>query len=373
LQSNNAKVHVELQIRTAHAQRMTHASPPNEGAPLHVIFGAGQVGTLLAQELLAAGCRVRIVRRSAKAWSAPGLSWAHGDLNDQTFVRAATSGAEVIYNCTNPEKYDQWERLLPPLYRACADAAAMNNARLVMLDNVYLYGDTQGEVMRESSPIAAKTKKGRLRGDLYREMRRRAQSEGFHLTFGRASDFFGPNSTLGAVFSTRSHQRLLKGQAVEVLGNIDLVHSYSFVPDVARGLAMLGLRPIANGDDFHLPVAWQGTTRDLIVAIAQQLGSGPVKFRHVPRWILRTMGLAFPLAAAVEEMVYQWENPFVVSDQKFCEHYRCHATSPQTAIAATAVSVLAQHGHLADRPEGLKMAIKQSWDLPQDDSRHVHT
>ena len=46
------------------------------------------------------------------------------------------------------------------------------------------------------------------------------------------------------------------------LGDIDLLHSYTFIEDVAKGLATLGEHP--EGDDrvWHLPTAEATTTRN---------------------------------------------------------------------------------------------------------------
>jgi nucleoside-diphosphate-sugar epimerase len=307
-----------------------------EKPTIHTVFGAGQVGRRLADELLARGIEVRIVRRGEPGPAKPGLTWLRGDITDAAFAEGAAEGAEVVYNCTNPAAYHKWDQLLPPLYRAVADAAQHAGARLVTLDNVYMYGDRGGAPMTEGSEMSARTKKGMLRAELYAELRARADRGDFHLTTGRASDFFGPEASFGAIFSDRSYERLAAGKPVEVMGNPDFIHSYSFIPDVARGLAILGTQPTADGGIFHLPVSWQGTTRELLDGISAELGHPKAKVRRLPSWFLSAAGTFVPLLAAVAEMTYQWENDFVVDDSRFRETFGEAATPADDAVRTTA-------------------------------------
>jgi len=308
-----------------------------EKRSIHTIFGAGQVGRLLADELLARGIEVRIVRRGEPGPAKAGLTWLRGDVTDAEFARGAVEGAEVVYNCTNPAAYHRWDELLPPLYTAIADAAQHAGARLVTLDNVYMYGDQKGAPMTEVTEMGAETKKGALRARLYAELRARADRGDFHLTTGRAADFFGPEAVFGAVFSKRTYERLATSSAVEVLGDPDAVHSYSFIPDVARGLAILGTQPTEKGGVFHLPVSWQGTTAELLDLIAKELDQPRAKLRRLPSWFLKAAGTFVPLLAAVAEMTYQWESPFVLDDEKFRSTFGESATPVDEAVHATAV------------------------------------
>ena len=72
------------------------------------------------------------------------------------------------------------------------------------------------------------------------------------IAIGRASDFFGPGateSTLGA----RVFANAVAGKRADFLGNPRLSHTYSFVPDIAAGLATLGTDERAVGQVWHLP------------------------------------------------------------------------------------------------------------------------
>ena len=58
-----------------------------------------------------------------------------------------------------------------------------------------------------------------------------------------------------------------------MFGDPDRLHAYSYTPDVARGLAVLGTHEEAFGKVWHLPAAHRGTTRQLVERFAAALGS----------------------------------------------------------------------------------------------------
>ena len=119
-----------------------------------------------------------------------------------------------------------------------------------------------------------------------------------------------------------------------VAGDPDQPHSYSYTPDVARGLAVLGTHDHAVGRAWHLPVAAQLSTRALMTRFGEITGRG-ITVRRVPQWALRALGVVIPLARAVAEMTYQWDGPFVVDDSDFRSAFGVEATALDSAIAAS--------------------------------------
>lgn len=301
---------------------------------LHTIFGAGQVGTLLADELLARGHRVRLVRRGAAGRARPNLEWMSGDVTDASFADAAARGAAVVYNCVNPPDYGRWEGVLEPLMRAVRGAATRAGARLVALDCLYMIGRPEVSPFDEDTPMRPVTRKGELRKLLVEEMFEAHRRGELEVTSGRASDYFGPGTPLSMVLYPRALERLRAGKPVELFGDPDQPHAYNFTPDVARGLAELGTRPEAVGKVWHLPAAWTGTTRELIARAGTLLGK-PGEVRRVPGWALATIGLFSGELRAIREMLYQWEQPYVLDDRRFRASFGVEATPIDEALAAT--------------------------------------
>ena len=112
------------------------------------------------------------------------------------------------------------------------------------------------------------------------------------IAIGRASDFFGAGVTESSL-GTRVFGNALAGKRADFLGDPDLPHSYSYVPDIAAGLATLGTDERAVGQVWHLPGPETVTTRALLDIVAHEVNH-PVPIRSVPQIALTALGLANP-------------------------------------------------------------------------------
>lgn len=294
---------------------------------VHVVLGSGQVGPRLATVLEARGHRVRTVRRS------PGAD-VQADLSDRAAAIRACEGASVIYDCTNPAGYGTWETTLPPLKRGIRAAAAETGAFLVSLDNLYCYGQSDAPITEET-PMRPCSAKGKLRAELADELLSANARGEVRATIARASDFFGPGAGAMSIYGERFVKMLRGGWGAMVLGDPRLPRSYSYVPDVAAGLATLGEHPERAGEVFHLPVAWRdGSTLELVERFAAALGA-PARAWRMPRWAFRLLGVVSRDLGAVAEMLYQWEAPYVVDDGKLTRAFGVKATPIEAAIRAS--------------------------------------
>lgn len=317
---------------------MTHSEvmqTRNPSQTLHVIFGAGQIGRRLARELLSLGHRVRIVRRGAPGLDEPGLEWMQGDVTDPSFADRAAQGAAVVYNCVNPADYHTWDDVLPPLFDGVRGAATRAEARLVVLDNLYMYGPHDQGHMHERIAMRPSATKGELRKRLAESLFEAHAKGELRVTSGRASDYFGPGGVNTFVSNPRALERMSRGKAVELIGDPNKRHSFNYIPDVARGLAVLGTHPSADGRAWHLPVSWQGTTAGLVRELARRFGQSG-KVRALPKWAIRTFGLVSPLMRALVEMTYQWEDDFVLDDADFRHTFGVEPTPVEQAVRETA-------------------------------------
>jgi nucleoside-diphosphate-sugar epimerase len=289
---------------------MTDAADTKESTGLHVVFGAGQVGSQLVDRLLARGQRVRSVRRSAEVGRHPMHQTVRADLLDREATIRAAAGASVVYHCANAP-YHEWSSRLPPICRHIAAAAQAARARLIVLDNVYAVGATGS--FDETTPERPCSRKGALRKQLADELRALHARGELSVTIGRASDFFGPHVDQGVLQHPRAMDQLLAGRTVDVIGALDQPHSWSYAPDVAEGLLRLGMRPDLGGQTLHLPVLPPQTAGAMLALLAKELGV-PHRARRMPPWMLRVAGWFSPLMRELPEMQYQFDAPFVMLD-----------------------------------------------------------
>jgi len=308
---------------------------------LHVVLGSGQVGTLVVDELLARGRRVRLVRRGPAGVPRSGLEWASGDLSDRAFAEEATRGAAVVYDCTSPP-YDAWTTLLLPLARGAMHGAAKAGARLVALDNLYMYGKTSGPIS-ESSAIAPCSRKGEVRAQLAEERRLRHARGDVRIATGRASDFFGPGVVRQTTFGDRFYRRIFAGKAAECFGDPDAPHALSYTPDVAHALVTLADHDEAFGSVWHLPTNPAESMRRVTERLGSALGLS-IGVARVPRFVLRAMGLFAPVVREVAEMAYQWEAPYLLDDSRFRAAFSETPTPFDSVVAATAAWAAVTYG-----------------------------
>jgi nucleoside-diphosphate-sugar epimerase len=301
---------------------------------LHVVFGAGQVGSHLAERLQASGARVRIAKRSPSGVPA-GAELVTGDAADPAFCSEATRGAAVVYHCMNPSYFASvWAKLVPLYVENLVAGAGRAGARLVVLDNLYMLGRPPDGRLDEDAPPRPRSRKGEIRARAAERLFEAHRKGEVLAVAGRASDFYGPRGTqshLGDEF----WPRVLAGRAGRVAVDPDAVHTYHYVPDVAAGLAALGTAPEdVCGRPWMLPCAPAGTLRELVGRLSAALGR-PIPITTLPRWLMKAAGLVVPILRELDEMAYQWEGPFVVDDRRFRARFPLAPTDPDEAARAT--------------------------------------
>ena len=301
---------------------------------LHFIFGTGAVGMALMEALCAEGqTRIRMINPSGRADVPPGIEVRAGDVTDRAFARAAAQGAAVVYNCTNPP-YHRWPELIPPLWDGIMDAAAFNGARLVVMDNLYMYGDPDGAPITEAMPYAAHTVKGKVRAEAARKLEAAHARGDVQMTMGRASDYFGPRGLEMSMIGSRAMYPALAGKPAQVLFDIDQPHTYTYLPDIGRALAALGAHESALGRSWIIPSPRTTTTRE-ILSLAYREAGHELKVEVMPRWMQRAVGLFVPALREMQEMRYEFDKPFIVDGTAFTGQFGLAATPLEQAVSET--------------------------------------
>jgi nucleoside-diphosphate-sugar epimerase len=305
-------------------------------APRHVIFGTGAIGLATLDALLRRGEQVRMVNRSGRALVPWHVDVVPGDAADPTFTVDVTRGAEVIYQTLNPP-YHRWVEEFPTLQASVLIAAAQTHGcRLVSMENVYMYGRPAGRPLTEERTDAAHTTKGKLRARMAADLLEAHQAGRVEVAIGRASDYFGPRGGAQSNLGDRLFLAALAGRTARVLGDPDQPHTYTYIPDIGEGLAVLGEHPDAPGQVWHLPNdPATRTTRQLGDLVFELAGTAPGRIRQVPPLLLRLAALTDPTVRELLEMEYQFAEPFVVDSTKITTVLGLRATPVEQALADT--------------------------------------
>ncbi|GAB3550024.1 NAD-dependent epimerase/dehydratase family protein [Arthrobacter tumbae] len=275
---------------------------------LYVVTGAGPVGWTVAEKLAARGDRVRILTRSGAGPDNPGIERIRVDVSDPHRVQPAFEGAEAVFHCIHGSAYTAaaWEAELPRAEQVVLEAAGQAGAVVVFPESLYSY-DQPDEVMTERSSRKAVAGKRGVRTLLLRQREASATATVSMV----ASDFYGPR-VRAAHAGERIVPRLLAGKTIRPLGNPDLPHSFTYVPDLAAAMIAAAARKELWNSVLHAPTTAAPTFRGIAKEFARAAGSPEPRIKPVPGWMVRLLGKFPGDLRELSEMLYQFENPFVM-------------------------------------------------------------
>jgi len=296
----------------------------------HVIFGTGPLGRWTAESLRSMGKSVRMINRSGKMVDhLNGVEVIASDANDLKKNIEITKDAYCIYQCAQPHYYE-WVEKFPPLQKAILDAAIANKTKLVVADNLYMYGQFSG-VLTEDVSMNPISKKGRVRAMMAQEVMETYEQGKVDIAIGRASDFFGPYDTALTGYAI---EPAVKGKTVNLLGRNDQPHSFTYIKDFGKLLAVLGTNEKANGQVWFAPTNPPVTQAEFIKILENELGV-PVKSMLGGPIMMRLLGLFNKEIAETVEMMYEWTNPFVIDTNKSEKAFNLKPTSFGQAMRET--------------------------------------
>jgi len=290
---------------------------------LHVVVGAGPVGSAAARLLMERGHQVRVVTRSG---SGPeGAEHVAADAADAARLADLTEGAVAIYNCVNPT-YSRWEQDWPPIAAALLHAAESSGAVLATVGNLYGYGRVDAP-MTEQTPLAATGHKGQVRNAMWRDALA-AHEAGRIRTFEvRGSDYLGGNSMLSYLVTPA----LRKNRRAFVPADLDAPHTWTCTDDVAALLVAGVYDERAWGRVWHVPSNPPLSVRELTTIAAAQLGV-EAKLTTMPYAVLWAAGLVNPMAKELRETQHQFRRPFVLDSTAARETFGLEPTPIEDAV-----------------------------------------
>ncbi len=312
---------------------------------LHLVLGAGPVGTAIARRLVAGGHDVRLASRSGRGPDLPGVTRVTVDAADTAALTAAARGAAVLHNALNPTAYHRWAVEWPPMAAAVLTAAERTGAALVTIGNLYAYGRTSAP-MREDTPLRPYEEKGRIRARMWTDALTAHTAGRVRALEVRASDYLGAGAESSA---TRPMAAAVAGRRAQVLGRADVPHSWTYTGDVAALAVAAAADDTAYGRAWHVPTHPPRTQRELLTEIAEMAGAPAPRITETPDVLLRLIGLVDKPVGAAAKVSYQFAHPFVIDDTAARSRFGLQPTAWKDVLVETVTDLTARTARTATR------------------------
>jgi nucleoside-diphosphate-sugar epimerase len=304
----------------------------------HTILGAGgSIGSALAEELVENGQAVRLVARNKHLMK--GTEFVRGDLTSFHDTAEGVKGSDIVYLCVGlPYDLKIWAELWPKIMQNVIDACKSANAKLIFIDNVYMYGKVEGK-MTENTPYNPRSKKGEIRARVATMLGNQMKSGNIQAIIARAADIYGPYAKGTSIPYMFVIEKLMNGKTAQCLVDANRVHSYTYTLDAGKGLFLLASRKEAFNQVWHLPTFSPPVDgRAFVELVASKLGVRP-RYTVMKKWMVRLGGLFNRTASEYIEMLYQCEFDYHFDSSKFNDYFGCTPKTYEEGIAETIESL----------------------------------
>lgn len=307
------------------------------------ILGAGgAIGTALAKELTSYTDQIKLVSRNPKKVNPSDILFA-ADLTKEENIYEAIRGSDIVYVTIGfPYSIKIWKKHWPTMMDAVIKACLEHDARLVFFDNIYAIGrDNMGHITEES-PISPTSKKGMIRAEIDQRILDNIRDNNLKAIIARSPDFFGGTSYAGSILINLVYDRFIKGKKAQWFCDAEKVHTFGYVPDLAKGTAILGNTPSAYNQVWNLPTDPQRITgKEWIEIFAAEMNCKP-EYGILPAWMLKAAGIFVPMMAELAEMLYQYDRDYYFDSSKFNKAFNFTPVSNRQAVTESIADLQSQ-------------------------------
>jgi nucleoside-diphosphate-sugar epimerase len=238
------------------------------------------------------------------------------NLKIESEVRLAVKDADVVYLTVGlPYNTKIWREYWPAIMKNTINACKEHNAKLVFFDNVYMYGKVDGW-MTEETPNNPCSKKGEVRAQISEMLMDEVKNGNLKALIARSADFYGPKAT-NTFIGPMIFDKLDKGKKPQLLVNDKTKHSYTFTPDAAKAMVLLGNKESAYNQIWHLPTDKNVISGTEMVEMAAKIFKAASKYSILSSAKLNLASFFSPLVKETKEMLYQNKYDYLFDSTKF--------------------------------------------------------
>jgi len=291
-----------------------------------VTGGSGFIGSHLVDRLRTRGLIVRIFDMVFPTFRDDIESY-HGSILDLEDVRMALNKVDVVFHLAAvADVKDVYE---DPYYSEAINVRGTLNIleamrrsgvkRLIYGSTTWVYSDTDGSVMDETTPLQAPSHlytATKITSEYYCQTY--AKLYGLEATILRYGIPYGPRARAGAVIPIFV-AKALRGEPLTIAGDGSQYRKFVYVEDLAEG-NVLALKPIAKNKIYNLDGEEKITIRQIAETIQKILGN--VNIQYVPARPGDYFGKEVSSRKALEELGWAPKVSFEEGVRRYIEWYK---------------------------------------------------
>ncbi|MFS0577485.1 SDR family NAD(P)-dependent oxidoreductase [Sporosarcina sp. 179-K 3D1 HS] len=279
-----------------------------------VLGASGGMGFSIVNELVDRGVEVIAFARSEQKLKKlydgrQGITIQTGDIFNLQDVISASENVDVIFQAANIP-YPEWEKKLIPFIGNVLKAADYNKTKLVLVENIYAYGRSNGAKVRENTPKQPNTKKGKIR----LQVEQLVKQENVPTIIAHFPDFYGPNAENTLLHFTL--QNAVEHKKAMFVGNQTIAREFIYTPDGAKAVVNLALHDNSYGHNWNIPASDVITGNELVNLIRELTGYDK-RVSTVSKNLIRFLGIFKADMREMVEMFYLNEEPVVLDGSKY--------------------------------------------------------
>lgn len=299
---------------------------------MQTILGAGGgAGTEITRELSNYTKDIRVVSRNPKKVNDTD-QLMKADLTDPKQLDDAVKGSEIVYvTIAFPYNIKVWRELWPKFMKNLIETCSKYKAKIVFVDNVYMYDPKYLSDMTEETPINPISEKGKVRAEIATMLIDAVEKNKVEALIARAPDFYGPGLANTMLYQS-VYSNLLKDKNPQWLGKLDVIHNYIYSKDIGKAVPLLGNTPDAYNQVWHLPTTDKKLTNRQWIELIMNAMNKHKKIQTMPDWMISLVGIFMPILRELKDVGYQFKQDYFFNSSKFNKRFNYTPISPEDGI-----------------------------------------
>jgi nucleoside-diphosphate-sugar epimerase len=140
------------------------------------------------------------------------------------------------------------------------------------------------------------------------------------------------------LFRSTVYDNIKKGKTSQWFCNAEVLHTFGYTPDLAKGMAILGNTETAFNQIWNLPADKPLTGKQWISLFAKEMKASE-KVMVVPAWGVWLLGIFIPIMGEIHEMLYQYKTDYIFDSSKFQSAFNYKPISNKQGVKETVAAL----------------------------------